>query len=66
VAGRDGHGRPARRIYSRTGEDISRAFPDLADALDFEAAIDGELLVLREGARADLQRPAAAAEPARP
>ncbi|CAA9338932.1 MAG: DNA_ligase_IV_Ku-like [uncultured Microvirga sp.] len=49
VAGRSPDGRAARRIYSRTGEDISRAFPDLADALDFEAAIDGELLVLREG-----------------
>jgi DNA ligase-1 len=39
----------AVRLYSRTGEDISGAFPDLTDSLDFDAAIDGELLVLREG-----------------
>jgi DNA ligase-1 len=36
-----------RRLYSRTGEDISGAFPDLVDAMDFDAAIDGELLVMR-------------------
>ncbi|MEM8987544.1 MAG: cisplatin damage response ATP-dependent DNA ligase [Pseudomonadota bacterium] len=35
----------ARRLYSRTGEDISKAFPDIMDALDFDATIDGELLV---------------------
>ncbi len=34
-----------RRLYSRTGEDISAAFPDLAEALDFEGAVDGELLI---------------------
>jgi DNA ligase-1 len=37
------------RLYSRTGEDISKSFPDLLEALRFEGAIDGELLVLREG-----------------
>jgi len=37
------------RLYSRTGEDISRAFPDLAAALGFDGALDGELLVVREG-----------------
>ena len=54
------------RLYSRTGDDVSGAFPDLVDGLDFEGAIDGELLV---GRRADagytvgkLQRFAAAAE----
>ncbi|MBB5224099.1 DNA ligase-1 [Amaricoccus macauensis] len=36
-----------RRLYSRTGDDISGAFPDLVAALDFDAAIDGELLVRR-------------------
>ncbi len=36
-----------RRLYSRTGDDISGAFPDLLDALDFDAALDGELLVRR-------------------
>lgn len=34
-----------RRLYSRTGDDVSGAFPDLAAAMDFEAALDGELLV---------------------
>ena len=37
-----------RRLYSRTGDDISGAFPDLLDALDFDAALDGELLVRRD------------------
>src|SRR5262249_4066898 len=36
------------RLYSRTGEDVSKSFPDLADALRFDAAIDGELLVVRD------------------
>ncbi len=35
------------RLYSRTGDDISRAFPDLVDGLDIEGALDGELLVGR-------------------
>lgn len=34
-----------RRLYSRKGDDISAAFPDLVNAMDFEGAIDGELLV---------------------
>jgi DNA ligase-1 len=38
-----------RRLYSRTGDEISGAFPDLMDALDFEGVIDGELLVIRGG-----------------
>jgi DNA ligase-1 len=33
------------RLYTRTGDDISRTFPDLVDSLDFDGAIDGELLV---------------------
>ena len=37
-----------RRLYSRTGEDISGSFPDIIDGLDFEGSIDGELLVGRE------------------
>ncbi|WP_265501512.1 cisplatin damage response ATP-dependent DNA ligase [Paracoccus beibuensis] len=36
-----------RRLYSRTGEDIGKAFPDLLDALNFDGALDGELLVRR-------------------
>ncbi len=39
------------RLYSRTGEDISPAFPDIAEAFaDVDATADGELLILREGA----------------
>src|SRR5215469_16492167 len=38
-----------RRLWSRTGEDVSAAFPDVVAALDFEGVIDGELLVLRDG-----------------
>jgi len=38
-----------RRLYSRTGKDVSGAFPDLIEALDFEGALDGELLIVREG-----------------
>lgn len=33
------------RLYSRTGDDISAAFPDVLEAMDFDAALDGELLV---------------------
>ncbi len=52
-----------RRIYSRTGDDISHAFPDIADAMNFEGTLDGELLVARSstdtieiGAFGDLQQ----------
>ena len=34
-----------RRIYTRTGDDISHTFPDVLAAMVFNAAIDGELLV---------------------
>ena len=47
------------RLWSRTGDEISRAFPDLMAALDFDAAVDGELVVLRDGGVApfgDLQQ----------
>jgi DNA ligase-1 len=37
------------KLYSRTGEDISGSFPDLAAALRFDGALDGELLVMRDG-----------------
>src|SRR3712207_9045779 len=49
ACGRRADGRLVKRIYSRTGEDVSGAFPDLIEALDFEGAVDGELLILREG-----------------
>jgi DNA ligase-1 len=51
--------RGERRLYTRTGDDISATFPDVLEALTFEGAIDGELLVMRDGAVAsfgDLQQ----------
>src|SRR5215471_4488814 len=48
VAGRE-KDRHRARLYSRTGDDISAGFPDLVAALDFAGAIDGELLIRREG-----------------
>jgi DNA ligase-1 len=41
--------RGRRVLFSRTGDDISKSFPDVIAALDFEGVIDGELLVLRDG-----------------
>ncbi|MBH0237411.1 cisplatin damage response ATP-dependent DNA ligase [Methylobrevis albus] len=46
---RDGEIRRVARLYSRTGDDISAAFPDLLAAISFDGALDGELLVLIEG-----------------
>jgi DNA ligase-1 len=48
VAGAD-DGTVTARLYSRTGENISGAFPDLIEALRLPAALDGELLILRDG-----------------
>ncbi|HSK38946.1 MAG TPA: cisplatin damage response ATP-dependent DNA ligase [Arenibaculum sp.] len=48
-----------RRIWSRTGDDVSGAFPELVGAMDFDAVLDGELLVVRDGVVApfnDLQQ----------
>ncbi|WP_412064706.1 cisplatin damage response ATP-dependent DNA ligase [Rhizobium sp. SYY.PMSO] len=33
------------KLYSRSGDDISGAFPDIVDAMNFEGVMDGELLV---------------------
>jgi DNA ligase-1 len=71
VSGRDAEGHIVTRLYSRSGEDITKSFPDLLpslhlqDSLDSKLddsrkplhtfrhqasfAIDGELLVVREG-----------------
>ncbi|HEY6025697.1 MAG TPA: cisplatin damage response ATP-dependent DNA ligase, partial [Pseudolabrys sp.] len=49
VSGTDEHGETVARLYSRTGEDISKSFPDLLESLRLPAAIDGELLIMREG-----------------
>ncbi len=49
VAGRDPRGHITVRLYSRTGEDITKSFPDLVPSLHLPGAIDGELLVVRDG-----------------
>lgn len=50
AGGEDPQGQPVLRLYSRTGEEITGAFPDVAEALTgFQGAFDGELLVVREG-----------------
>jgi DNA ligase-1 len=49
VSGRDERGNMQARLYSRTGEDITKSFPDLVPSLHLPGAIDGELLVLRDG-----------------
>ncbi|MCB1390125.1 MAG: cisplatin damage response ATP-dependent DNA ligase [Rhodobacteraceae bacterium] len=51
--------RGVARLYTRTGEDISGAFPDIVDRMRFDGALDGELLVRREDGVApfsDLQK----------
>ena len=52
-----------KRLYTRTGDDISHTFPDLTDGLDVEGALDGELLIgeyrdagFRLGSFSDLQQ----------
>lgn len=37
------------RLFSRTGDDIGQAFPELVDHFRFDAVLDGELLVVRNG-----------------
>jgi DNA ligase-1 len=47
------------RLYSRTGDDISKSFPDVARGLSGDISLDGELLVARGGVIApfnDLQQ----------
>ena len=38
-----------RRLYSRGGEEIGKAFPDILEAMTFSAVLDGELLVAEPG-----------------
>jgi DNA ligase 1 len=48
-----------RRLYSRSGDDIGAAFPDILAAMPQEVTLDGELLVVRDGEAAsfnDLQQ----------
>jgi len=49
VAGVGADGEGTARLYSRTGEDISRSFPELLEALRLPGVIDGELLIVRNG-----------------
>ncbi|MCA3555238.1 cisplatin damage response ATP-dependent DNA ligase [Aestuariivirga sp.] len=51
VAARGG----ATRLFSRTGDDIGQAFPELVDHFRFDAVLDGELLVVRNGGAASFQ-----------
>lgn len=47
-AGVNARGDRIVRMYSRTGEDISKSFPDLLESLNFNGSLDGELLILRD------------------
>src|SRR5580704_84235 len=41
--------RGERRLYSRSGDEIGQAFPDILAAAPDDIALDGELLVIRDG-----------------
>ncbi len=49
AAGQSADGNHVARLYSRTGEDSSSAFPDIVSRLNLNAVLDGELLVCRQG-----------------
>ncbi|HZE52992.1 MAG TPA: ATP-dependent DNA ligase [Bradyrhizobium sp.] len=49
VSGLDALGHIMSRLYSRSGEDITKSFPDLLPSLHIPGAVDGELLVVRDG-----------------
>jgi DNA ligase-1 len=48
------------RLYSRAGDDITRSFPEVAEAFRVEGVLDGELLVRGEAQGAEAQGGAAA------
>jgi DNA ligase-1 len=48
------------RLYSRTGDDISRSFPDVAEAFRVPGVLDGELLVRGEAQGSGLEVTSAA------
>ncbi|HJU77537.1 MAG TPA: cisplatin damage response ATP-dependent DNA ligase [Sphingomicrobium sp.] len=48
------------RLYSRTGDDISRSFPDVAEAFRTKGVLDGELLVRGEAQGSGLEVTSAA------
>jgi DNA ligase-1 len=37
-----------RRIYSRSGDEVTGVFPEIVSAMNFDAVLDGEMLVVRE------------------
>ncbi|MEM0991099.1 MAG: cisplatin damage response ATP-dependent DNA ligase [Pseudomonadota bacterium] len=48
-----------RRLYTRTGDEISTAFPEVIQSMSWQGTVDGELLVVRDGQVApfaDLQK----------
>jgi DNA ligase 1 len=45
----DGAGQ--RRLFSRSGDEISGAFPEILERAEFDAVVDGELLVLESPGR---------------
>lgn len=48
-----------KRLYARSGDDISHSFPDILSRLQFDGVVDGELLIARDGEIApfaDLQK----------
>jgi len=38
-----------RRIYSRSGDEVTGVFPEIVGAMNFDAVLDGEMLVMRDG-----------------
>jgi DNA ligase-1 len=38
-----------RALYSRSGDNLADAFPDIVDALPADVVLDGELLIVRDG-----------------
>jgi DNA ligase-1 len=38
-----------RRMFSRTGDDVGKSFPDILERMNVDAVLDGELLVVRGG-----------------
>jgi DNA ligase-1 len=49
ASGMDASRTRVTRLYSRTGEEITKSFPDLVPAFTVDAVLDGELLILRGG-----------------
>jgi ATP-dependent DNA ligase len=47
------------RLYARSGDEVTKSFPELAALYQFDAVLDGELLIVKDGVVApfaDLQR----------